>query len=140
MSRSTTTSRAAFTGAWVAGAQIVMNTKTALELGRPIRGNLAFTSTSSLAVPSPHPNPVLSLLPAPSQLRARLDLMYCSAQGGYGVLQEPGRRPGEEYFASRVADMELEAGQQEKDALATYGMLEGIGQTRVVLGRFCTLQ
>ena len=32
----------------------------------------------------------------------------------------------EEYFASRVADMELEAAQQEKDALATYGMLEGL--------------
>ena len=30
-----------------AGVQIVMNAKTALELGCPIRGILAFTSTSS---------------------------------------------------------------------------------------------
>lgn len=31
----------------------------------------------------------------------------------------------EDYFASRVANIEKEAGQQEKDALAMYGMLEG---------------
>jgi fatty acid synthase subunit alpha len=31
----------------------------------------------------------------------------------------------EEFFASRLADLEAEAVQQEKDALSTYGMLEG---------------
>jgi fatty acid synthase subunit alpha len=31
----------------------------------------------------------------------------------------------EEYFASRVADIEKEARRQEKEVLATYGMLEG---------------
>lgn len=31
----------------------------------------------------------------------------------------------EKYIASRVADIEAEAGRQEKEALATYGMLEG---------------
>jgi fatty acid synthase subunit beta len=31
----------------------------------------------------------------------------------------------EEYFATRVGDIEREAARQEKDALATYGMLEG---------------
>jgi fatty acid synthase subunit alpha, fungi type len=36
-----------------------------------------------------------------------------------------GESPDEEYFASRLADLELEAAQQEKEALATYGMLEG---------------
>ena len=31
----------------------------------------------------------------------------------------------EDHFAARVADIEREARRQEKDALATYGMLEG---------------
>jgi hypothetical protein len=31
----------------------------------------------------------------------------------------------EDYFSSRVADIEKEASRQDKDALATYGMLEG---------------
>lgn len=31
----------------------------------------------------------------------------------------------DEYFSSRVADIENEAKRQEKDALAMYGMLEG---------------
>lgn len=31
----------------------------------------------------------------------------------------------EEYFSSRVSDIELEAARQEKEALGTYGMLEG---------------
>jgi fatty acid synthase subunit beta len=32
----------------------------------------------------------------------------------------------EEYFASRVADIEKEASRQEKDVLALYGMLEDV--------------
>jgi len=36
-----------------------------------------------------------------------------------------GEPADEEYFYSRQADIEKEAGRQEKDALATYGMLEG---------------
>ncbi|KAJ7228025.1 hypothetical protein B0H12DRAFT_957672, partial [Mycena haematopus] len=31
----------------------------------------------------------------------------------------------EEYFASRVANMEKEAAQQDQDAISMYGMLEG---------------
>lgn len=42
------------------------------------------------------------------------------------LAKSQGDAPDEEYFASRVADMELEAAQQEKDAFATYGMLEGL--------------
>lgn len=36
-----------------------------------------------------------------------------------------GEAVDDEYFSSRVSDIELEATRQEKDALATYGMLEG---------------
>lgn len=36
-----------------------------------------------------------------------------------------GEAPDDEYFSSRVADIEKEARRQEKDAIAMYGMLEG---------------
>ena len=36
-----------------------------------------------------------------------------------------GNAVDDDYVASRIADMEKEAARQEKDALATYGMLEG---------------
>ena len=51
------------------------------------------------------------------QAQLKEDMEFAKSQGD---------APDEEYFASRVADMELEAAQQEKDALATYGMLEGL--------------
>jgi fatty acid synthase subunit beta len=47
MSRPATTSRAGFMEAQGTGVHIVMSAKTALELGAPIRGILAFTSTST---------------------------------------------------------------------------------------------
>jgi len=47
MSRPATTSHAGFKEAQGTGVHIVMSTKTALELGMPIRGILAFTSTST---------------------------------------------------------------------------------------------
>jgi len=36
-----------------------------------------------------------------------------------------GENLDDEYFSSRVADIEKEASRQEKDAIAMYGMLEG---------------
>lgn len=36
-----------------------------------------------------------------------------------------GNTPDADYLASRIADMEKEAARQEKDALTTYGMLQG---------------
>jgi fatty acid synthase subunit alpha len=47
MSRPATTSRAGFMESQGTGVHIVMSAKTALELGAPIRGILAFTSTST---------------------------------------------------------------------------------------------
>ena len=41
----------------------------------------------------------------------------------------------EEYFATRVADIEREAARQEKDALAVYGMLEGADERIAPLRR-----
>jgi fatty acid synthase subunit alpha, fungi type len=39
--------------------------------------------------------------------------------------KEQGEPADDEYFSSRVADIEKEASRQEKDALSSYGMLEG---------------
>ncbi|KAF8121242.1 hypothetical protein K438DRAFT_1654229, partial [Mycena galopus ATCC 62051] len=39
--------------------------------------------------------------------------------------QLQGESIDDEYFASRVANIEKEGAQQDKDALAMYGMLEG---------------
>ncbi|KAG8213088.1 hypothetical protein J3R82DRAFT_11484 [Butyriboletus roseoflavus] len=69
MSRPATTTRAGFMESQGTGIHIVMNAKTAIELGAPIRGILAFTSTSTysfilvikLGVPFPLLDVVLSL-------------------------------------------------------------------------------
>jgi fatty acid synthase subunit alpha len=37
-----------------------------------------------------------------------------------------GESPDDEYVSSRIADIEKEAARQDKDALATYGMIEGV--------------
>jgi fatty acid synthase subunit alpha len=47
MSRPMTTTRLGFMDAQGTGVQVVMTAKTALELGAPIRGIIAFTSTST---------------------------------------------------------------------------------------------
>jgi fatty acid synthase subunit alpha, fungi type len=41
------------------------------------------------------------------------------------IKKSEGEKVDEDYFSTRVADIEQEARQQEKDALAMYGMLEG---------------
>lgn len=49
-----------------------------------------------------------------SQLREEVELR-----------KSQGEAADDDYFSSRVADIEKEANRQEKDALAMYGMLEG---------------
>ncbi|KAI0311935.1 thiolase-like protein [Amylostereum chailletii] len=150
MSRPTTTTRAGFMEAQGAGVHIVMSAKTALELGAPVQGILAFTSTSSdkagRSIPAPGGGPLTVAREAPSKgPLLRLDLNYRARQMAFrrkqigewlsheqAQIQDEiefrkvqGEPVDEEYFASRISDLELEARQQEKDALATYGMLEG---------------
>ncbi|RDB25744.1 Fatty acid synthase subunit alpha [Hypsizygus marmoreus] len=150
MSRPATTSRSGFMEAQGTGAQIVMSAKTALELGAPIRGIVAFTSTStdkagrsvpapgrgalSIAreVPSKHPLPILDVAYRSRQLAFRRTQISQWLSHEHAELQEEltsrtaqGESFEEEYFSSRVADIEKEAAHQEKDALAMYGMLEG---------------
>ncbi|KAG6813968.1 hypothetical protein H0H92_005223, partial [Tricholoma furcatifolium] len=150
MSRPATTSRAGFMEAQGTGVHIIMNAKTALELGAPIRGILAFTSTSTdkagrsvpapgrgaltvaREVPSKHPLPILDVAYRARQLSFRRTQISQWLSHEHAQLQEElafrrtqGEVVEEDYFATRVAGIEKEAAQQEKDALAMYGMLEG---------------
>ncbi|KAF8206176.1 fatty acid synthase [Mycena galopus ATCC 62051] len=147
MSRPATTTRAGFMEAQGTGVHIVMSAKTALDLGCPIRGILAFTSTSTdkagrsipapglgpltvaRQVPSKNPLPILDLAYRSRQLAFRRTQISQWLTHEHSQLQEEIQLQGEsiddEYFASRVANIEKEAAQQDKDALAMYGMLEG---------------
>jgi 3-oxoacyl-(acyl-carrier-protein) synthase len=55
-----------------------------------------------------------------------------STSGKAPIPQGTGRAADDDYFTSRVANIEKEAAQQDKDALAMYRMLEG-ADPRVVL-------
>ncbi|EGN98830.1 hypothetical protein SERLA73DRAFT_168429 [Serpula lacrymans var. lacrymans S7.3] len=150
MSRPATTTRSGFMESQGTGIHIVMNAKTALELGAPIRGILAFTSTSTdkagrsipapgrgaLSVarelPSKHPLPLLDLDYRSRQLAFRRKQISQWLSHEHSQLREEidfrkaqSEEVDEEYFSSRVADIEKEAARQDKDALAMYGMLEG---------------
>ncbi|EKM78079.1 hypothetical protein AGABI1DRAFT_61049 [Agaricus bisporus var. burnettii JB137-S8] len=150
MSRPATTSRAGFMEAQGTGVHIVMSAKTALEIGTPIRGILAFTSTStdkagrsvpapgkgalSVAreVPSKHPLQILDVKYRSRQLAFRrtqisqwLDHEHVELQEEITSRKSEGENVDESYVASRVANLEKEAARQEKDAIAMYGMLEG---------------
>ncbi|KAF8843701.1 hypothetical protein BDN67DRAFT_963867 [Paxillus ammoniavirescens] len=150
MSRPATTTRAGFMESQGTGIHIVMSAKTAIELGAPIRGILAFTSTSTdkagrsipapgrgaLAVarelPSKYPLPSLNLDYRSRQIAFRrkqvsdwLSHEHAQLQDEIEVQKAETGTFDEEYFASRVADIEKEARRQEKEVLATYGMLEG---------------
>ncbi|KAI0264369.1 fatty acid synthase [Gloeopeniophorella convolvens] len=148
MSRPTTTTRAGFMESQGAGVHIVMSAKTALELGCPIRGIVAFTSTSTDKAGRSIPAPGRGALSVAREVRSEhaspaLDIGYRARQITFrrkqisdwlafeqAQLQEEveGRKtkgdsvdPG--FFASRVAELEEEARRQEKDVLGTYGML-----------------
>ncbi|KAF8896473.1 fatty acid synthetase alpha subunit [Infundibulicybe gibba] len=150
MSRPATTTRAGFMEAQGTGVHIVMSAKTALELGAPIRGILGFTSTSTdkagRSVPAPgrgaltigreihskYPLPILDIAYRTRQLSFRRTQIAQWLSHEHSQLQEElefrksqGEAVGDDYFSTRVANIEKEAARQEKDALAMYGMLEG---------------
>ncbi|KAF7311700.1 Fatty acid synthase [Mycena indigotica] len=148
ISRPATTTRA---GAQGTGVHIVMSAKTALELSCPIRGVLTFTSTSTdkagrsipapglgpltvaREVPSQHPLPIPDLAYRARQLAFRRKQISQRLTHEHAQLQEvellkaQGDTVDDEFFGARVANIEQEAAQPERDAfkLAMYGMLEG---------------
>ncbi|KAF9267936.1 fatty acid synthase [Marasmius fiardii PR-910] len=150
MSRPTTSTRAGFMEAQGTGIHVVMNAKTALELGCPIRGILAFTATSTdkagrsvpapgrgaltiaKQIPSKHPLHILDLNYRSRQLSFRrsqisqwLSHEQCQLQEELEMRKASGEYVDDDYFTSRVAEIEKEAARQEKDALSIYGMLHG---------------
>ncbi|KAF8638240.1 hypothetical protein AX17_002262 [Amanita inopinata Kibby_2008] len=150
MSRPATTSRAGFMEAQGTGVHIVMSAKTALELGAPIRGILAFTSTSTdkagrsvpapgkgaltvaREIPSTRPLPILDIAYRSRQLSFRrtqiaqwLSHEHAQLQDEIDCRKSQGDDIADDYISCRIADIEAEATRQEKDALSTYGMLEG---------------
>ncbi|CAL1716945.1 unnamed protein product [Somion occarium] len=150
MSRPTTSTRSGFMESQGSGVQVLMSAKTALELGAPIRGIVAFTSTSTdkagRSIPAPgagalsiarevkseHPLPILDLQYRSRQLSFRRKQISQWLTNEQDLLRDElefrksqGEKLNDNYFASRVADIEAEAARQEKDALATYGMLQG---------------
>ncbi|KZT01368.1 fatty acid synthase [Laetiporus sulphureus 93-53] len=150
MSRPATTTRGGFMEAQGTGVHVLMSAKTALELGCPIQGIVAFTSTSTDKAGKSIPAPGRGALTIGREVHCQqqlpvLDVMYRSRQLTFRrnqisqwldnerqLLQDElefresqGETMDEHYLACRVADIEKEAARQEKDALATYGMLHG---------------
>ncbi|KAK7463431.1 fatty acid synthase alpha subunit Lsd1 [Stygiomarasmius scandens] len=150
MSRPATSTRAGFMESQGSGVHVVMSAKTALELGAPIRGVLAFTSTSTdkagrsipapgrgaltvaREVPSKHPLPILDLAYRSRQLAFRrtqisqwLEHEHAQLRDEIEARKQSGEQVDDDYFSSRVSSIEEEAVRQEKHAVAMYGMLEG---------------
>ena len=126
-----------------------MSAKTALEMGAAIRGIVAFTSTSTdkagRSIPAPgrgvltiaretsHSStlPTLDMGYRVRQLSFRRKQISQWMENEHELLKEEVRLRAEakletdSYLQERATFIEQEAARQEKDALATYGMLEG---------------
>jgi fatty acid synthase subunit alpha len=88
--------------------------------------------TVAREVPSKHPLPILDVAYRSRQLTFRrtqisqwLSHEHTQLQEELAFRKSQGESLEDDYFSSRVANIEAEAVQQEKDALAMYGMLEG---------------
>ena len=88
--------------------------------------------TVAKEVPAKYPLPTLDIAYRSRQLNFRRNQISQWLTHEQPQLREEikfrewqGEPVNDEYFNSCVADIEKEAGRQEKDALATYGMLEG---------------
>ncbi|KAG8716660.1 3-oxoacyl-[acyl-carrier-protein] synthase [Ceratobasidium sp. 394] len=136
-SRPTTSTRSGFMEAQGSGVQVLMSAKTALEMGCAIQSIVAFTSTSTdkagRSIPAPGRG-VLSVAReiTPKQPARMLDIDYRTRQLAFRRKQiaewmenELDAIRDDPDAAELVAEIEQEATRQEKDALATYGMLEG---------------
>ncbi|KAG8752051.1 3-oxoacyl-[acyl-carrier-protein] synthase [Serendipita sp. 396] len=146
-SRPTTSTRAGFMEAQGTGVQILMAASTAIKMGACIRGIVAFTSTSTdkagRSIPAPGrgvltiareltpatPAPILDIKYRTRQLAFRRRQIAQWAENEREILAEElsglTSDASKEFAASRLANIEEEAKRQEKDALATFGMLQG---------------
>ncbi|TIB03399.1 hypothetical protein E3P94_00662 [Wallemia ichthyophaga] len=150
MSRPTTTSRAGFMEAQGTGVQVLMSASTAIEIGAPIRGIVGFTSTSTDKAGRSIPAPGKGVLSVGRELHTEtpiptLDLNYRSRQMAFrrkqisewldneleimseelAAVEKNGEKVDEATMQTKVSFLEEEAERQEKQALGSFGMLEG---------------
>ncbi|EJU05022.1 fatty acid synthase [Dacryopinax primogenitus] len=150
MSRPTTSTRAGFMESQGTGVQVVMSAKTALEMGASIRAVVSYTATATdkqgRSIPAPGRGPISHAREiSPSKTLPLLDIKYRARQLAFrrqqitqwlenerAVLKEEialRRESGEEvedgFVQERVAFIEEEAARQDKEALGTFGMLDG---------------
>jgi fatty acid synthase subunit alpha len=146
-SRPMTSTRAGFMEAMGCGVHVIMSAKTALDLGCAIQGIVAYTSThmdkAGRSVPAPgqgvlsdareitpkDPLPILDVKYRTRQLAYRRKQISQWLENEHDLLREEleARQASEnaDWFKSRLDFINDEAKRQEKDALATFGMLEG---------------
>ncbi|KAI0159075.1 fatty acid synthase subunit alpha [Pestalotiopsis sp. NC0098] len=147
MSRPTTTTRNGFMESQGSGVQIIMTAKLALDMGVPIYGILALTTTASdkigRSVPAPgqgvlttaretpgkFPSPLLDIKYRRRQIELRKRQIRNWKESELEYLHEEiaAIKAGnesfdeKEYTADRVAHVEKEAIRQEKEALRSFG-------------------
>ncbi|KAH6659244.1 fatty acid synthase subunit alpha [Truncatella angustata] len=147
MSRPTTTTRNGFMESQGSGVQIIMTAKLALDMGVPIHGILALTTTASDKIGRSVPAPGQGVLTTARETRGKfpsplLDIKYRRRQIELRKKQIRNWKESEleylheeiaaiksqsddfnenEYTADRVAHVEKEAIRQEKEALRSFG-------------------
>ena len=143
-----TSTRSGFMESQGCGVHILMSAKTAIELGVNIQGIVAYTSTHTDKAGTIHPcswsrcSLHLAREITPKESPLLLDINYRSRQLAFrrqqisqwlnnehdllrSELSAGQGSESDDWIKSRVSFIEEEARRQEKDALATYGMLQG---------------
>lgn len=150
MSRPTTTTRAGFMESQGTGVQILMSAATAIKMGAPVRGIVGFTSTSTDKAGRSIPAPGKGVLGIGKEIHTKvpiptLDVNYRARQLNFrrkqisewldnelellsdelSALEKSGVKIDEATIKERTSFIEEEADRQEKQAIASFGMLEG---------------
>ncbi|KZP00458.1 fatty acid synthase [Calocera viscosa TUFC12733] len=150
MSRPTTSTRSGFMESQGTGVQVVMSAKTALEMGATIRSVVAYTATATdkqgRSIPAPGRGPLSHAREiTPEKPLPLLDIKYRARQLAFrrrqisqwlenehimlkeevALRREQGEAVDDGFVQERVSFIEEEAVRQEKEALATFGMLDG---------------
>lgn len=142
-SRPMTSTRSGFMESQGCGAHVLMSASTAIKMGCAIQGIVAYTSThtdkAGRSIPAPgrgvlstareitpkHTLPLLDVKYRARQLAFRRKQISQWLENEHELLRLELEGKDDSYFQSRIDFIDKEAKRQEKDALATFGMLEG---------------
>ncbi|MBW0470433.1 hypothetical protein O181_010148 [Austropuccinia psidii MF-1] len=150
MSRPATSTRSGFIGSQGCGVQVLMSAQTAVEMGTSIYGIVAYTATATDKAGRSIPAPGRGVLSTARQVasnvpQANLDVGYRKRQlsfrqrqvshwlqnelrvfkGMIASLEKSGTPMPLDELVERYTLIEKEAKRQEKEAQATFGMLNG---------------